>query len=59
MAVLLFAIVSQARPTTLSVYCFEYTCPVHYTDIDPRYGWYGLAGLLSVYSGDYAVAFNS
>ena len=40
MAVLLFAIVSQARPTNLSVDCdhFEYTYSMRYTEIDPHCG---------------------
>jgi len=47
MAVLLFAIFSQARPTNLSADRFEYTCPVRYTEIDPHCNWLGLlAGLL-------------
>ena len=58
MVALLFAIVSQARPTNLSMDRFEYTCPVRYTEIDPRCGRLGL--LLRVYIiGDYAVAFKS
>ena len=43
MAVLLFAIVLQARPTDLSMDRFEYMCPVYYTEIDPRCGWLGLS----------------
>ena len=60
MAVLLFAIVSQARPTNLSTDRFKYTCPMRYTESDPPCGWLGLklAGPLRVYSGDYAAAFN-
>ena len=38
MVALLFAIVSQARPTNLSVDRFEYTCPVRYTEINPCWG---------------------
>ena len=55
MAVLLFTIVSQARPTNLSADRFEYTHPVRYTEIDPRCGWLGQ----TVYNGDYAVTFKS
>ena len=38
MVMLLFVIVSN-----LSMDRFEYTFPVRYTKIDPRFGWFGLS----------------